>query len=113
LATLNGSWSARVTAIIETDIPARLDRLPFSRFHVLVVLALGITWVLDGLEVTIVGAIGPIVQDSRTLGPTAQDIGNVAAFHVAGAVVGARFYRGPTGLNPTLGGHAMLFAKSK
>ncbi len=74
---------------ITTDIPARMDRLPWSRFHLLVVVALGITWVLDGLEVTIVGSIGPILQDKRTLGLTDQDIGSVAACYVAGAVVGA------------------------
>ena len=45
------------SAIIETDVPARLDRLPWSRFHTLVIVALGITWVLDGLEVTIAGSI--------------------------------------------------------
>ena len=73
---------------IKTDIPARLDRLPWSRFHLLVVIALGITWVLDGLEVTIVGSIGPILQDPHTLALTDQDIGSVAAVYVVGAVVG-------------------------
>jgi len=77
---------------METDIPARMDRLPFSRFHVLVVTALGITWVLDGLEVTIIGSIGPILQDRSTLALTAQDIGSVAAFYVLGAVSGAVFF---------------------
>ena len=75
--------------VIQTDIPARLDRLPWSRFHGLVVLALGITWVLDGLEVTIVGSLGPVLQDHRTLGLTAEDVGSVASFYVIGAVVGA------------------------
>jgi MFS family permease len=74
---------------VRTDIPARLDRLPWSKFHVLIVAALGITWVLDGLEVTIVGSIGPILQDKRTLGLAAQDIGTVASFYVVGAVIGA------------------------
>ena len=74
---------------IETDIPLRLDRLPWSRFHLLIVVALGITWVLDGLEVTIVGSIGPILQDPRTLALTAQDIGTVASSYVVGAVIGA------------------------
>ncbi len=74
---------------IETDIPARLDRLPWSRFHLLIVVALGITWVLDGLEVTIVGSIGPMLQDPRTLGLTAQQIGGMASAYVAGAVAGA------------------------
>ena len=49
--------AARKREAIETDIPARLDRLPWSRFHLLVVVALGVTWILDGLEVTIVGAV--------------------------------------------------------
>ena len=80
------------TAAIETDIPARMDRLPWSRFHLLIVIALGITWVLDGLEVTIVGSIGPALQDKRTLGLTPQDIGTLASAYVAGAVVGALFF---------------------
>jgi MFS family permease len=76
-------------AEITTDIPARMDRLPWSNFHLLVVVALGITWVLDGLEVTIVGSIGPILKDKQTLALTDQDIGSVAACYVAGAVAGA------------------------
>src|SRR6201996_6323612 len=76
-------------AEITTDIPARMDRLPWSNFHMLVVAALGITWVLDGLEVTIFGSIGPILKDRQTLGLTDQDIGSVAACYVAGAVAGA------------------------
>src|SRR4051812_35734293 len=76
-------------AEINTDIPARLDRLPWSRFHVLVVIALGVTWILDGLEVTLVGSIGPILKDHRTLGLTDQEIGAIAGSYVAGAVVGA------------------------
>ena len=74
---------------IQTDIPARLDRLPWSRFHGLVVVALGVTWILDGLEVTIVGAIGPVLQNPATLGLTAGDVGLAASAYVAGAVLGA------------------------
>src|ERR1700720_4455561 len=77
---------------IVTDIPARIDRLPWSRFHLLVVVALGITWVLDGLEVTIVGSIGPILKDRQTLGLSDQEIGSVAACYVAGAVAGALLF---------------------
>jgi MFS family permease len=77
---------------IETDIPARLDRLPWSRFHLLIVVALGITWVLDGLEVTIVGSIGPMLEDKRALGLTAQDIGALASAYIAGAVAGALIF---------------------
>jgi MFS family permease len=76
-------------ASVSTDIPARLDRLPWSRFHLLVVVALGVTWILDGLEVTIVGAIGPVLQNPQTLGLSAQEIGAAASAYVTGAVFGA------------------------
>jgi len=79
-------------AEITTDIPARMDRLPWSQFHLLVVVALGITWVLDGLEVTIVGSIGPILKDPQTLGLSDQDIGSLAGCYVAGAVGGALLF---------------------
>ena len=74
-------------APIVTDIPARLDRLPWSRFHLLVVIALGITWILDGLEVTIVGAIGPILQNPLTLWLSAGEIGGAGSAYVTGAVL--------------------------
>jgi MFS family permease len=77
------------TGEITTDIPARMDRLPWSRFHLLVVTALGITWVLDGLEVTIVGSIGPILHSPQTLGLSDEQIGSIATSYVAGAVAGA------------------------
>jgi MFS family permease len=77
---------------ITTDIPARLDRLPWSRFHLLVVVALGVTWILDGLEVTIVGSIGPVLQNSQTLGLSAQEIGSAGSAYVIGAVVGALLF---------------------
>ena len=77
---------------VATDIPARLDRLPWNRFHLLVVVALGITWVLDGLEVTIVGSLGPILQNPATLGLSPAEVGSVASFYVAGAVIGALFF---------------------
>ena len=58
--------------IVETDIPARLDRLPWSRFHTLVVAALGITWILDGLEVTLAGHL----HDGSTLTRCREDSGS-------------------------------------
>jgi MFS family permease len=76
-------------ATITTDIPARLDRLPWCRFHVLIVFALGITWILDGLEVTIVGSIGPVLQNTATLGLSVQQVGEAASSYVVGAVGGA------------------------
>jgi MFS family permease len=74
---------------IATDVPARLDRLPWSRFHLLVVIALGVTWMLDGLEVTIVGSIGPALQDRHSLSLSPQEIGSLASCYIAGAVIGA------------------------
>jgi MFS family permease len=74
---------------IETNVPARLDRLPWSRWHWLVVFALGFVWILDGLEVTIVGAVGPTLQKHSTLGLSAFQIGLAGASYVAGGVVGA------------------------
>ena len=79
-------------ASISTDIPARLDRLPLSRFHLLIITALGVTWILDGLEVTIVGAIGPVLQDSRTLGLSTEQIGLAGSTYVVGAVMGALLF---------------------
>lgn len=74
---------------IETDIPARLDRLPWSRFHMLIVVALGITWILDGLEVTIIGSLAPSLQRGDTLGLSADGVGFASSAYVAGAVLGA------------------------
>jgi MFS family permease len=76
-------------AMIRTSIPFRLDRLPWSRFHLLVVIGLGITWILDGLEVTIVGSLGPALQSTETLHLSSANLGAVASFYVVGAVVGA------------------------
>jgi MFS family permease len=75
--------------VVRTDIPFRLDRLPWSRFHLLVVIGLGITWILDGLEVTIVGSIGPALQSDDTLHLTSSNLGAIASFYVVGAVTGA------------------------
>jgi hypothetical protein len=75
--------------MIRTNIPFRLDRLPWSRFHLLVVVGLGITWILDGLEVTIVGSLGPALQSTETLHLSSANLGAVASFYVVGAVVGA------------------------
>jgi MFS family permease len=78
--------------IIETDIPARLDRLSWGRFHTLVVVALGITWILDGLEVTLAGAISPALKDSPQLRFSNADVGMASSAYLAGAVLGALFF---------------------
>jgi MFS family permease len=79
-------------AIVETDIPARLDRLPWGRFHTLVVVALGITWILDGLEVTLAGAVSGALKESPTLQFSNLDVGIAASAYLAGAVLGALFF---------------------
>jgi MFS family permease len=78
--------------LVETDLPQRLDRLPWSRFHWLVVLALGITWILDGLEVTIAGSIAGVLKESETLRFTDSDIGDLGSAYILGAVLGAVFF---------------------
>nr|WP_189665532.1 MFS transporter [Pseudomonas oryzicola] len=75
-----------------TDIPARLDRLPWTRFHTLLVLALGITWLLDGLEVTLAGSLSGALKDSPALAMSNTDIGLAGAAYVAGAVSGALLF---------------------
>jgi MFS family permease len=76
-------------AYVDTDIPGRLDNLTWSGWHWRVVAALGITWVLDGLEVTLVGAIGSVLQEPETLGLSATEIGLTGSVYIAGAIVGA------------------------
>ena len=78
--------------IVETDVPARLDRLPWVGFHWLVVVALGITWILDGLEVTLAGSVAPALRESPTLRFTASDVGLANSAYLAGAVLGALFF---------------------
>jgi MFS family permease len=87
-----GDAYACFVTTIKTNIPSRLDRLPWSRWHWLVVSALGITWVLDGLEVTIVGTLGSVLQEKETLGLSPREIGLSATAYIAGAVAGALFF---------------------
>src|SRR5256885_2945354 len=79
--------------IIETDIPKRLDRLPWSGFHWLVVIGLGTVWILDGLEVTMVGTVaGRLTEKGSGLELSAGQIGTAAAIYVAGACLGALLF---------------------
>jgi MFS family permease len=75
--------------VFETDVPARLDRLPWSRFHWLVVAALGITWILDGLEVTLVGSLAPVIASAKGLSLDARQVGLTGSAYILGAVLGA------------------------
>jgi MFS family permease len=79
-------------SIVKSDIPARLDRLPWGLFHTRVVLALGITWVLDGLEVTIAGAISGALKQSPSLQFSNTDVGIASSAYLTGAVIGAIFF---------------------
>lgn len=87
MSTLNDKGS-----VFETDLPARLDRLPWGRFHALLVVALGITWLLDGLEVTLAGSVAGALKASPALNLTNSDIGLAGAAYIAGAVLGALFF---------------------
>jgi MFS family permease len=80
---------AAIGEVFATDVPARLDRLPWSRFHWLVVAALGVTWILDGLEVTLVGALSPAIRSAQALNLTEQQIGLTGSAYILGAVLGA------------------------
>lgn len=85
--------SAVQTSTIETRIPSRLDRLPWSRFHWRVVLGLGTVWILDGLEVTIVGSVAArLTEPGSGIKLSVAQIGTAAAIYVAGACLGALFF---------------------
>jgi MFS family permease len=75
-----------------TDIPARLERLPWGRFHTLVVVALGITWILDGLEVTLAGSVAGALKESPALGFDDRDVGIAGSAYLLGAVAGALIF---------------------
>ncbi len=77
---------------VETMAPARLDRLPFSRWHIRIVTALGTSWLLDGLQVTLAGSLAGILEDKQGLGFTPQQVTSGATAYLAGAVLGALFF---------------------
>ena len=78
--------------IIESYVPARLDRMRWSSWHWLIVVSLGATWILDGLEVTLAGAVGGILTRRETLGLTDTEVGASATCYLAGAVLGALLF---------------------
>ena len=78
------------TGRITTDIPARMDRLPWARWHWMIVIGLGAVWILDGLEVKIVGSMSAALQEDKTgLGLSSFDVGVAGAIYVAGARIGS------------------------
>ena len=78
--------------LIESNVPARLDQLPWTRWHWTIVLALGITWLLDGLETTMGGAFVGVLKDPKALGLSDAQIGLTATGYMAGAVTGALIF---------------------
>jgi len=78
--------------LIRSTIPARLDRLPWSGWHWRVSIALGVAWVLDGLEVTLVGSLGAVLQRPDSLALSASEIGASGSLYIGGAVLGALFF---------------------
>src|SRR5689334_14376403 len=78
--------------VMRTDVPARMDRLPWSRWHWLVVVSLGITWILDGLEVTIIGSIVGVLKDHATLALSDIQVSGAGTIYLIGAVLGALFF---------------------
>jgi MFS family permease len=81
----DGEW-------IESYVPARLDRMPWNRWHWLIVVSLGATWILDGLEVTLAGSLGGILTRRETLGLSDAQVGASATFYLTGAVLGALLF---------------------
>jgi MFS family permease len=87
------STTAAAGRTVRTNVPARLDRLPWSRFHWRIVVGLGTVWILDGLEVTIVGAVAARLTESGSgIALSTGDIGTAAALYVAGACTGALLF---------------------
>jgi len=86
------SVSEPTVPIIRTLVPARLDRLPWTRFHWRVILGLGAAWILDGLEIQIVATVGTTLQDKHTLHLTAANVGLLGSVYLLGEVVGALFF---------------------
>ncbi|WP_029114379.1 MFS transporter [Mycobacterium sp. URHB0044] len=77
---------------IRSLIPARIDRLPWSAFHTRMVVALGVAWILDGLEITVASAVAETLTQPETLGLSSAAVGLLATVYLAGEVVGALFF---------------------
>ena len=74
---------------IRSLIPARIDRLPWSRFHTRLVVALGVAWILDGLEITIASNVGPFLTQKNTLNMSTGGVADIATWYLIGEVIGA------------------------
>src|SRR5919204_1683313 len=83
------SSSGAAAGTIRSLVPARLDRLPWTRFHWRVILGLGAAWILDGLEIQIVSTVGTVLTDRHTLHLSSADVGLLGSVYLLGEVVGA------------------------
>ena len=83
---------AKTQDVIRSLIPARIDRLPWSPFHTRMVVALGVAWILDGLEITVASAVADTLTQPETLGLSSAAVGLIATVYLAGEVVGALFF---------------------
>src|SRR5439155_22168849 len=84
--------NATTAEVMRTLIPARIDRLPWSKFHTRMVIALGVAWILDGLEITVASAVADTLSKPETLNMSSTAVGLVATIYLAGEVVGALFF---------------------
>jgi MFS family permease len=91
MATIHATPSTSQDGI-KSLIPARIDRLTWSRFHTHLIVALGVAWILDGLEITIASAIGPLLGDKSTLNLSSGAIGDIATWYLVGEVIGALMF---------------------
>lgn len=77
---------------IPSLVPARMDRLPWTRFHWMIVVGLGVSWILDGLEIQLVSLVGNVLKEPETLHLTTSEVGLMASIYLAGEVVGALLF---------------------
>src|SRR5689334_4417315 len=83
---------AETQGVIRSIIPARIDRLPWSPFHTRMVVALGVAWILDGLEITVASSVADTLTQPETLALSSAAVGLIASVYLAGEVVGALFF---------------------
>src|SRR2546430_3268868 len=86
---MSATRGAAATGTVRSLVPARMDRLPWTRFHWLVIVGLGVSWILDGLEIQIVSTVGTVLQDRATLHLSSGDVGLLGSVYLLGEVVGA------------------------
>ena len=89
---MSAEANAPGTAAIRSLIPARIDRLPWSPFHSRLVAALGVAWILDGLEITVASGVGDLLTHKDTLSLSSAEVGAIASVYLVGEVVGALFF---------------------